>query len=299
MRNLFDLAADDWGMTNEDWNDRDIDALLAGKTPADKGLAALAPVVASLKATAANRGVAASEAQIFGAQLASTAAAPASAPAATSAARSPWVRRVSLAGIGALVLGAGVAGAAAADESAPGDPLYGLDRALEHAGIGNGGFPERVDEAQKLADEGETDEAVEHLAESLKSEGDSSSAQSLLDAAAQIRTNGSAQSADVHTAVADMLEWMATTELTGKDFGQGVAEHAHLIGAGHGKNAPATTDGTTTDAPGKSGDVHGKPENPGKPDSVTTGTANANPGLSNKPTPTPTGTPDTTPVVKP
>lgn len=283
-------------MNNSEWNDRDIDALLAGKAPADRDLAALAPVVASLKATVARHEVAPSEAKAFGATLASVAAAaPVTTPAVARATRSPWMRRVGFAGIGALVLGASVAGAAAAaDGSAPGDPLYSLDRALEHVGIDNGGLKERIDEATKLADQGENEQAVEHLAESLKSQGDSTSAQNLLQVAAQIRTNGSARSADVHAAVADMLEWMATTDLTGKDFGQGVAAHAHLIGATHGKDA-TTTDGTTTTAPGKSGDVHGKPDATGNPDSVTTG----KPDATGKPDSVTTGKPTVTPTGKP
>ncbi|GBE21529.1 hypothetical protein BMS3Bbin01_00874 [bacterium BMS3Bbin01] len=50
---------------------------------------------------------------------------------------------------------------AIANQSAPGDPLYGVDIALEHVGVFNGGTTERLQEAQRLV-------AQDHIAEGLE-----------------------------------------------------------------------------------------------------------------------------------
>jgi len=50
---------------------------------------------------------------------------------------------------------------AVANQSAPGDPLYGVDIALEHVGLFNGGTTERLQEAQRLV-------AQDHIAEGLE-----------------------------------------------------------------------------------------------------------------------------------
>lgn len=55
-------------------------------------------------------------------------------------------------------------------------------------------------------------------------------------AAIAVMSGGSAQSLNVRTSVAEMLQWMAETNVTGSEFGQGVAERARAIGvAPHGQ----------------------------------------------------------------
>ena len=60
----------------------------------------------------------------------------------------------------------GFGGAAyAANGAAPGDTFYGLDRALEAVGIGNGGSAERLAEVKELVDHGQTAGGLEHAAD--------------------------------------------------------------------------------------------------------------------------------------
>lgn len=128
-----------------------------------------------------------------------------------------------------------------ANGAAPGDSLYGLDLALEKAGLGDGGLEERLTEAGELIDEGQVDEGLEHAAEALLEEqegmddgGDGDEGEdeglgrqeALLAAAEAVLANGSEQSLEVRTRVAERLRWMATTELTGKEYGQAVSRLA-------------------------------------------------------------------------
>lgn len=144
----------------------------------------------------------------------------------------------------ALVLGfAGVA--YAADGAVPGDTLYGLDCALENAGIGDGGLEERLGEAGELMDENYVDAGLDHAVEALLEEGDDDGdgdvdyddglgddparCEALLAAAEAVLANGSEQSLETQTRVAEKLVFMATTELTGRDYGQAVSQLARGI----------------------------------------------------------------------
>lgn len=61
--------------------------------------------------------------------------------------------RPAIAAVSALLVLGGFAGlGTVAHAAAPGDPLYGLDRALEAIGIGDGGLSERATEAAAIAD---------------------------------------------------------------------------------------------------------------------------------------------------
>ena len=150
--------------------------------------------------------------------------------------RSPVVPRLATAGLAAVLI-VGLAGVAeAGDAAAPGDALYGLDRALEQVGINDGGIDERLNEAQTLADHGKSSEALAHLAQALDTS--SPNAADALEAAAERFGANDNPSQAVLEDVAAMLHWMANTQESGRDFGQGVAERARDIGAGH-DNAPA------------------------------------------------------------
>lgn len=76
--------------------------------------------------------------------------------------------------------------AMAADAAAPGDPLYGVDRALERVGIGDGGMGERIEEFEALLDRGNNDEAFEFLTGVIEnsSGSETSEAEQRLEAAA-------------------------------------------------------------------------------------------------------------------
>jgi hypothetical protein len=152
------------------------------------------------------------------------------------------------------------------DGSVPGDALYGLDRALENVGVGAGGLQERMSESGGLIEEGKVDEGLAHAAEALAEEqedldGDDDGEltdeeqlgrqEALLAAAEAVLANGSEQSLEVRTRVAEKLRWMATTELTGKEFGQAVSALAKDLspdgeqdGTGEGKGQGAEKDKT-------------------------------------------------------
>ena len=133
------------------------------------------------------------------------------------------------------ILLAGMTGiAVASNGAAPGDVLYGLDRALEAVGIANGAAAERIAEAQALFASGQVAEAVTHAAEAaedIEELGADEAVDALLDTADRLRSNenGSDHAVEVRSRVAAMLEYIATTEDTGRDFGQGVADMARGI----------------------------------------------------------------------
>jgi uncharacterized membrane protein YgcG len=160
--------------------------------------------------------------------------------------RSRVVPRLVTAALSAVLI-VGLAGVAdAADAAAPGDPLYGLDRALEQVGINAGGLDERLDEAQALADDGNSAEALAHLAETLDTT--SPNAADALEAAAERFGAHDNPSQAVLEDVAAMLDWMANTQESGRDFGHGVAERAREIGAGHANTPAAKPDTPTSDS---------------------------------------------------
>lgn len=185
--------------------------------------------------------------------------------------RSRVVPRLATAALTAVLL-MGLAGVAqAADAATPGDTLYGLDRALEQVGINDGGLDERLDEAHAMAVDGQSAEALTHLAETL--DATSPNAADALKEAAQRFGLHDNRSQGVHEKVADMLAWMAETEASGREFGQGVAERAREIGAGQGGAPPVTLPDNASDSAsdnkGKSGDQAGQGNADKNDDSAT------------------------------
>lgn len=222
------------------FDDRDIEILLRGGAPEDRDLVALAPVIESLRAQGV-QSPSEEEVRRVAAQAAGLArdASPfRPSPSAPSPVR--WWRIPRFAGaLAALVLLLGMTGVAvAASEAAPGDFLYGTKRALERVGLVSGGPPERLSEARLLAERGRAEEALTHAAQAL-SEHELEGADALLAAAERLRqlqadhSERSEQSTEALESVAEMLEWMAEPDVDfrGPEFGEGVAERAHGIGA--------------------------------------------------------------------
>ena len=162
-----------------------------------------------------------------------------------------------------LVLGSGAGMAIAADGAAPGDALYGLDKALERVGIGDGGAAERLQEAADLATAGQLARGLEHAAEVVAASHDgepghvSDAASEALRAAAQrvdtiVAPNGGTTNKKVHTAVADVLTYLSDN--VGDVDSRYVAEMSQKIGAAARAEheAPPTTPGRP--APGPSTD---------------------------------------------
>lgn len=153
--------------------------------------------------------------------------------------------------VAVLVLAGATGLATTANASVPGDFLYGLDQAMEKVGVYNGGIDERLAEAEVLAERGETSEALDHLANSLPEDAGPAS-EALLRAAERLSTSGSSF---VHPSLSEMLEWMATTDAEGREFGQGVAERARELGQGNGNRPenPGNGNGPPAEPPGRSG----------------------------------------------
>lgn len=266
---------DDGDDMRASWSLEDTEAVLRGHIPESADAARLVPAIAALQARAHGTVNAAAVAAM------ATTLAQASLEPATGAKRSQaragqpttrsaatWRRRVSLAGVIALLGSAGLAAtAAAADGAAPGDALYSVDRALESVGIGSGGSRERLSEAEKLVDEGEVDAALHHVAEALQGEGDDSSSAALVAAAEQLAANGSENSAEVHARVAEMLRWMSEADVKGSEFGQTVSDYARGLGDPNADSAddPATP-GNSGGDPGSNdhGNSQDRPDGPGK-----------------------------------
>ncbi|MFN3866002.1 MAG: hypothetical protein ACK4MD_04720 [Demequina sp.] len=248
-------------MTSDDeFTERDLDALFSGRAVRDPRLGDLAAAVAVLRSTSTAEPSQGAVAEMALA-MSRAAAASVTVPAPRRAPRRAPALSRRLAAVAAAVgvFGIGVAGAAAADGAAPGDRLYGLDRALERIGINDGGAQERLAEVRSLVDRGDVDAALAH-AEEATQDMDPDATQSLRTAAGAIASAGSARSSDVREQVAAMLMWMVDTDLEGREFGHGVAERARAIGAGPGRpdNAGPSTD-TARPATG------GRPEHAGPP----------------------------------
>ncbi|MDN4481300.1 hypothetical protein [Demequina muriae] len=251
-RNVRGPSSDDHSemTTDEHFSDRDLNALFSGRAIADARLAELGPVMAALRSTSAD---APSDDQVAAMAVALSRAVPATTDGGVARAHarpsprrgSALSRRLVAIVAGAGLVGVGFAGAAAADGAAPGDTLYGLDRALEAVGINNGGAHERLAEVRVLLETGDVDGALVH-AEQATDELDPEATEALRAAAESVASAGSDQSREVREQVSAMLMWMSETDLEGREFGQGVAERARAIGNG---NDPAATDGVTSENP--------------------------------------------------
>jgi hypothetical protein len=255
------------GEMNTQWSDRDIESLLAGREPTASDLARLAPFIEAMRRKAVTPST--THAAVVARTLAEAAReSVGTTPVPRTKAPVTWRRRFVVVG-GAAV---------AADGAAPGDLLYSVDRALETVGICGGGTEERLQEAVKLADGGNLDQALRHAASAFGAEGDEDSAGALANAAEAVANQGSEQSLEVRSRVSEMLTWMETTDAKGRDFGQGVSERAQTIKdtAFHGNsdNAPgqnndkdddATSEDSSTDSPsnGHSSDNPGRGNNKG------------------------------------
>jgi hypothetical protein len=147
-------------------------------------------------------------------------------------------------GSAVVALGSFSGVAYAANGAAPGDTLYGLDCALESVGLGDGGLEERLTEATRLCDRGEVERGLNHAAAAVQNQAglESGQANGALTAAANavqnaFQTANQGESDQIRARVAAMLQWMATTEAQGKEFGQGVSERAREI-AGAAEQEP-------------------------------------------------------------
>lgn len=246
-----------------------MERLLCGKSPENKALTPLAPMLSTFHnvtwppptdeavATFSSEAATIARSATQGSTLKPS-------PPARSRFLAPALQRGLATGLASAVLISGLAGVAvASDDAAPGDFLYGIDRALESIGVGAGGATERVSEAWALFERGQMAEAVGHASQAIGvvgggdpsarvSDQTASNANALRSAAGNVGAGdeGSA-SLEVRAAVAALLNEMAAMledpALEGKDFGQSVAEIARLLG---GNDSPSWPDESGPDQPG-------------------------------------------------
>ena len=235
------------------FSDHDIERLLTGGNPDSREAADLAPLLEMLRVNgsydpsqADTQRYAAEAAEI--ARLESTRSAGAADPSSARAdRRRGWLASSPRFGtaLAAVLLLVGMTGVAfASNDAAPGDSLYGIDRALENVGLGAGGLGERLLEAGALVNHGRSAEALAHAAEALEASGgedeDVTAAAAALHSAAErleAMDLDEENRMEVRSQVAEMLTWIAGTDLTAQDFDQGVSQLAREI---TGQSNPAS-----------------------------------------------------------
>jgi hypothetical protein len=239
-------------------SDDDIERLLSGAIPENDEAAQLVAFVDLIRAESAD---APSEAVV--ARVATAAARIARSTSSQSALTNarPQRRRLGLrvrpqlvGAAAAVFLLSGVTGVAlAANGAAPGDALYGIDRALEKVGIGAGHAQERLDEANALLFDGRASEALnqaaqvfdeaEEPAERFDDIGEARAA--LAEAAGRLleTEKGDASEILVRDNVSTLLDYLRENlgervGDDGSDFGHGVAEIARGITPEEGEADP-------------------------------------------------------------
>ena len=173
--------------------------------------------------------------------------------------------RVAIGAAALFMLIIGTSGLAfAANGSKPGDLLYGLDRAAEVIGVGNGGAAERVAEAQALAAAGVPGGGLAHAAEVLAT--NPAAANAVLAAAVRLQQEPQGAPEEIALKVGNLLSYLHRATVAGAINDQTVSELAQQIGGPQGDGAPgqengSTEPGNTENAPGQDGKI--EDENPG------------------------------------
>jgi len=252
--------------------DREVELLFAGTPVVGGRLSGLAPLVELIRTqwtTAPSESEIAHFARTAGAEVKVSQSATA---AVTTLRRQRLTPRQGLAprlatvGVAVLLMSGTAGMALAANGAAPGDALYGLDRALEQVGVGSGSTDERLEEAVVMAAQGRSDEALAHGIESLSGLSGDSAAVALgaLTVASEnlVHTQDTADAAaTANIRVSALVTYIAQNigvgrGTDGREFGQGVAQLARDIGGGD--DAVGAQDPSVAPAPGQ-----GQSNNPG------------------------------------
>ena len=247
-------------MTTSHLTDRDIEAVFAGTAMREPELVAIQELFASMRESLVIEPPA-DHVSTFAAALAQVVL---DAPSAEAkrAPRSSLRGRLIAIGVGVAVSAFGVVGAAVANEAVPGDPLYGVDKALESVGILNGGTTERLQESQVLASRGDVEGAVALTVKALDEDGQNEAAVALERAVAAVESQSSG--GDVRSQVSGMLAWMSQQE-RGAGFGAQVSEHAKELASANAHpaaNRPADP-GSKANRPADPGSKANVPADPG------------------------------------
>jgi hypothetical protein len=284
----------DGEMPTDQLTQLDVESILTGIEPEDASLVCLKQVLIALHQPSA--GISSEEKMARLAAQASALARETKPPAAQPTTERSRVgmlvlglrERVAVVAA-ALVVVVGMTGVAVASDAAvPGDPLYGLDRALEVVGIGAGGISERISEAQVLTSSGQVAEAIDHVAEAIaaSNEGEpdedfspeaANAAAALREAATSVESNDEPQSSEVRDAVATMLgeiaDFAESPDFDAAEFGRMIAEMARSIGGPGDVGADRPDTPGPDGSPGPPGDTADGPpgDTPGGPPGDTPG----------------------------
>lgn len=232
-------------MFNTEFVDHDVERLISGQRPIDPAFAELTAFLDSLRSfgTVALSTVASES-------LASRAAAnvrsgqneqPATVPQELIDRRDrrpSWLPARAAVALGAFALLIGVSIVAAiAHNAVPGDPLYGIDIALEAVGVGDGSVAERIQESDVLVDAGDYDRAFVLLGQTLEKahgRGDYAGAQQTQERIVVVASASNGGSAVVLARVERLQRFLAENKelgvgLDGDDFSRALSE----IGTSH------------------------------------------------------------------
>jgi hypothetical protein len=250
-----------------------VERLLSGGAPEEEGLGRLPSVVEALRRVGETAPTEA-EVQGFAAEAANLVPATPQRPVSGSSAHGPSAvrgsrRRLALAGVAAglvLVFTALTGLAFAANAAIPGDPLYGLDLALESIGVGDGGLQERLVEASRLVERGQVQEGLVHAGDAIAGSaaaGDGLQAvgEALRTAADLAANNRALQSPEGRAHIAGQLRSLASSELTAKEFGLAVKKLTAELAPTDPENGGEPGQGIDITYPGNDG-------NPGPTDSI-------------------------------
>jgi hypothetical protein len=178
----------------------------------------------------------------------------------------PALRRIMALAASVAVLFALSGVAMAADGAVPGDLLYGVDRAMERIGIGDGGVDERIVEFDALIERGQHQDAFDMLDEFAESAAvsEASRAQRHIDLAATKSNVIAAAAQEKVAAKQQLIEDNSNDGVgNGRDFGQGVSDGAQ-----------------PNDRRGRSGERVGNNATQGPPENAATGSDGTPPGQS-------------------
>jgi hypothetical protein len=187
--------------------------------------------------------------------------------AAAQAASTSWewttrvVPRVAVGAAALLMLVVSSSGLAfAANGAKPGDMLYGLDRAAEVIGIGDGGADERYAEAQALVAAGEMPGGLALATEILdRTPGGAEAKPAVAEAAARLEHEPAEASSDVAKQIGDLLGYIHGATIAGVVDTNTVSSLAQRIGGPAG-----VPPGQIGEATGGSGEAPGQlGKNPG------------------------------------
>jgi hypothetical protein len=275
-------------MLNKRFPDAEMERLLTGQPPENPELARLGSVLAAVHVV---EPTAPSDERV--AEFSSKAAAlTRDHTPETKSGPSPVRRRRALATLQdrlavvavAMFVLVGMSGlAVAADAAAPGDALYGIDRALERIGINDGAAGERIAEAGALASRGQVTEAIGHAASAIEDPTNDDDATSVSQAATALREaavsvesdSNATASEEVRVSVSAMLSEMAELigdpELDGAEFGRRVSEMARSIADGSDIHEDIAEEPTPGRADNPEDRGEGRPDDAGPPEDTPGG----------------------------